>query len=107
MNDQQNGMAKRRKEQLIQQRMSAMLTTIFSAGNSYQYSSNNATTAFGAVYNTAVKWHSAVNHISQVLFSVRRLSYVMLHIGYTICVPWKRRLKCFTADIKQNNDVEV
>ena len=27
----------------------------------------------------------------------RRLSYVMLHLGYTICVPWQRRLKCFCS----------
>jgi len=37
----------------------------------------------------------------------RRLSYVTLHLGYMICVPWRRRLECLAADFKQNNDIEV
>jgi len=48
--DQDNGMAERHKEQPIQQRMSAMLTALFSVGKELtMYSSNNATTVSEAV----------------------------------------------------------
>jgi len=38
-------------EQLVQQRMSAMLTTLFSAKRA-THTPNNATKAFGVVYNS-------------------------------------------------------
>jgi len=59
-----------------------------------------------AVCNTAVKWHSAVNHISQVL-GPRRDFAGYLTLCYTLVTPWQRWLKCFAADFKQNNDIEV
>jgi len=46
-----NGIAER-QEQLIQQRMSAMLTTLYSARKELSYTPNNATKAFGTVYSS-------------------------------------------------------
>jgi len=46
----EDGIAER-QEQLVQQRMSAMLTTHFQPEKSY-HTPNNATKAFGVVYNS-------------------------------------------------------
>jgi len=50
--DQDNSMAQCHREQPVQQRMSAMLMTLFTARKKQPYSSNNANTTFEAVYNS-------------------------------------------------------